>query len=316
MPRVRVLIAGTGGVGGYFGARLSEAGHDVRFLSRGENLRALREGGLAVTSSYGDVTLPRVTAVETGEQAGRCDAVWFCVKTYDNDGAAAAIAGAVDAGTVICSLQNGVENEAFLAERFPEAVVLGGITRIEAWLEAPGQVVQKGSVQDLEIGAFRAADGAAAEALAGSFEGTPVAPRISGDIEASLWMKFLGISGVGGITAYGRRAIGPAREDPELRPVLLGVLSEIEALGRARGLDLPPDAAATVATFVDGLDPTLKSSMLRDLERERPLEVESLNGTAVRFGADLGVPTPANERILERLLPLHRAALVARDQRG
>src|SRR5439155_24171317 len=117
---MRVLTVGTGGVGGYYGARLAEAGHDVWFLARGANLEALRSTGLRLRSDIGDLELPRVQASETPSEAGTVDAALICVKTYDNDSAAKAMDGAIGEDTILCSLQNGVDNELFWGERFPQ----------------------------------------------------------------------------------------------------------------------------------------------------------------------------------------------------
>jgi 2-dehydropantoate 2-reductase len=310
---VNVLVAGTGGVGGYFGARLVQNGHRVWFLARGDNLGALKRDGLRVLSPFGDVRLPHVDATSDGTEAGPVDAVLFCVKTYDNEDTAEAIAPAVADSTTICSLQNGVENESFLSDRFPRAVVIGGVARIESWLDAPGIVVQRGSLADLRIGAFRDRDRPAAVALAGAFEGTPVPVEVTDDIESRLWLKLVVIAGLGGVTAYCRCPVGRVREDRELRDLLVRAMQEAEAVGRRRGVSLPSDPVGSVIRSIDqAMEPDAKSSMARDVERGRPLEVEAIAGAVVRFGEEAGVPTPANRTILDALLPLHRAALARR----
>jgi 2-dehydropantoate 2-reductase len=313
---VKVLVAGTGGVGGYVGARLLEAGNQVTLLARGRNLEGLRRNGLSVSSPHGDVAFPSVQAVERADDIGLVDAVLFCVKAYDNESAADAMAGAVGDRTSICSLQNGVDNEVFLRHRFPSAVVLGGVVRIEAWLESPGEVRQKGPLQDLAVGAFDPADRAAVDALAASFDGTGVPVAVVEDIVAALWFKLLSICGIGGVTAYARRPIGDARTDPDLRRLMIGCFEEVEAVAWALGISLPVGAAAMLTAGADAVDPSLKSSMCRDVEWGRPLEVEALNGAVVRYGETVGVPTPANRTILEKLLPLHRAAMRARTTAG
>jgi 2-dehydropantoate 2-reductase len=311
---VRVLVAGTGGVGGYYGGRLLDAGHDVRFLARGENLRAMRSHGLTVRATSGDLRFDTVNAVSDAAEAGPVEAILFCVKTYDNVSTADAAAGAVAPGTIICSLQNGIDNERFLAGRFPEAVVLGGVARIEAWVDSPGVVVQRGGLADMTVGAYRVEDRAAAASLAEAFAVTPVPATVSEDIEGALWFKLLVIAGLGGATAYGRCSIGAVRSDPALRRLLVGAFEEVEAVAAAKAISLPPDPIQTVLTSVDNyLDPAAKSSMCRDVERGRPLEVEAINGAVAREGEATGVPTPANSRILDALLPLHDAATAARD---
>jgi 2-dehydropantoate 2-reductase len=314
---MRVLIAGTGGVGGYFGARLQQAGNEVWFLARGDNLDALRTKGLRLESGFGDADLPRVNAVpDTAPVPEPVDAVLFCVKAYDNDATAGAIAPVVGPGTSIASLQNGVENEAFLAARFPEAIVLGGVARVEAWKEAPGVFRQRGPNNKLVVGAFRPQDRPAVGALGAAFAGTPVVFEHADDIESQLWYKLMSICCVGGITSYCRCPIGDARTDPDLRPLMASIAREVEAVAAARGIALPvKDPVPTVLGYIDEvLEPKLKASMCRDVEAGRPLEVEWLNGAVVRLGEALGIPTPANRTILDALLPFHKAALARRAE--
>ena len=311
---MKILIAGTGGVGGYYGARLAAKGNEVWFVSRGERLRILRERGLHVRSDHGDVELPQVRAIDNGAQAAGADAVLFCVKVYDNESAAETIAPAVMAGTSITSLQNGVENEIFLSRRFPGAAILGGVARIEAWWESTGVIVQRGPQTGVVAGPFRPEDRPAAEALAAAFDGTGVPFTVSDDIESALWYKLMSICAVGGVTAYCRCPIGAARSDERLRALLVSVLHEVGAVAAARGIALPPDPEDTLLRYFDrSLDPGFQSSMCRDVLAGRPLEVEWLNGAVVRFGDELGIPTPTNREIYDELIPLHRRAMDARS---
>jgi len=310
---MRVLIVGVGGVGGYVGARVAAAGHHVCFLARGANLEALRSSGLRLASDHGDLTLQDVDAVDDAADCGPADAVLFCVKVYDNASAADAVAPAVAAGTSITSLQNGVENESFLSGRFPEATILGGVARIEAWREAPGEFRQRGRQNRLLVGAFRPEDRPAAEALANAFADSGIEFVVPKDVESELWFKLMSICGVGGVTAFCRCTIGEARTDERLRGMLVGALEEAEAVAAARGIALPPDPVRRLLSYYDEvLDGRLKSSMCRDVEAGRPLEVWWLNGAVVRFGEQAGVPTPVNREILDALLPLHEVAMAAR----
>jgi 2-dehydropantoate 2-reductase len=314
---MRVLIGGTGGVGGYFGARLQQAGNDVWFLARGDNLRALRERGLRLRSDFGDADLSPIRAVADATEIGEpVDAVLFCVKAYDDDAMADAIAPVVGPGTSITSLQNGVESREFLVGLFPEAVVLGGVARVEGWKEAPGEFHQRGPNNKLIVGAFRAEDRPAVGALEAAFAATPVVFEAADDIESQLWFKLMGICCVGGITAYCRCPIGVGRADSTLRPLMESIAGEVEAGATARGIAFPvPDPVPSVLRYIDEvLRPELKASMCRDVEAGRPLEVWWLNGAVVRFGGQAGIATPGNRTILDALLPMHEAALAARDQ--
>ncbi len=305
---MRILVAGTGGVGGYYGGRLLQAGHDVRFIARGDNLRALREQGLTVHSPAGDLRFEQVQASDRAD--GPVDAVLFCVKTYDNREASDVVASCVHEGTSICSLQNGVDNEAFLRDRFPEATALGGVARIEAYLEAPGVVRHTSMLADVEIGAFQDDDRSAAQALVDAMAGAQIPARLAEDIGSALWTKLAIICGLGGVTAFCTCPIGAIRGDPGLLQLIKDAIHETAAVAAALGIFVPPTLTETVMTAVTTvLPPEQKSSMCRDVEAGKPLEVEALNGAVVRAGERPGVPTPANRRIFDALLPLHRAAM-------
>jgi 2-dehydropantoate 2-reductase len=308
---VRILVAGTGGVGGYYGGRLLHAGHGVRFIARGDNLRALREHGLTVHSPAGDLRFEQVHASEKAEEP--VDAVLFCVKTYDTQEVADVIAPSVVQGSSICSLQNGVDNEVFLRERFPEATVLGGVARIEAYLEAPGVVRHTSMLADVEVGAFQGGDRSAAQALVDAMAGARIPARLAEDIGSALWTKLAIICGLGGVTAFCTSPIGVIRDDPELLRLTKDAIDETTAVAVALGILVPPTLTETVMTAVTTvLPPEQKSSMCRDVEAGKPLEVEALNGAVVKAGERTGLPTPANRRILDALLPLHRAAMERR----
>ena len=311
---MKFLIAGTGGVGGYYGGRLLAAGHDVWFLARGANLEGLRSKGLTVHSDFGDIAFESLNAVDAGTDAGPVDVVVFCVKVYDNETAADAVGAAAGPGTAIVSLQNGVENEAFLSGRFPEAEIIAAISRIEAWIEEPGVVRQRGPQTNLTMGAPNGGPSKRAEELAAAFSSAEVPCETSEDMPTVLWFKLLGICGFGGVSAYCRCTLGEILADNDLRELITGCWHECGEVARARGLGLPEDAVTAMLSYGENvLNPEFKSSMCRDVERGKPLEVEWLNGAVVRFGKEAGIPTPANQRVLDELLPLHRAAMARRS---
>jgi 2-dehydropantoate 2-reductase len=308
---VRVLIVGTGGVGGYYGARLAAAGNDVTFVARGPNLEALRTTGLELRSDFGDLRLERVDASEAAAQPA--DAAIICVKTYDNDSASKAMAAAVGDGTILCSLQNGVDNEVYFKDRFPSSTVIAATARIVAWLEEPGVVVQRGPDVGVTLAPFDPADQPAAESVERVIREAGVQVAVSPDAQAALWLKLAGIASVGTITAYGRCTIGQAFADPTLSALMEDACREVVAVADARGIALPPGAADAILAYARSMIEDFNSSMARDVEAGKPLEVESITGAVVRHGRETGVPTPANETILDVLLPLHRKALAARS---
>jgi len=310
---LKILVGGTGGVGGYYGARLLAAGNDVWFMARGRTLDALQERGLTLSSDLGDLAFASVNAVEAGANAGIADLVLFCVKTYDNEPGAGAVAGAVGRRTLVLSLQNGVENEAFLADRFPRADVLAGVARVEAWVEEPGLIRQRGPQTNLTIGPIEGEPSGRTRDLAAAIADAGVPCEASADMPTALWWKLLGICGVGGVTAYCRCPIGEVLRDPELNDLITGCWNEAFHVARATGVALPDDTVATMTHYATQvLNLGLKSSMCRDVERGRPLEVEAINGAVTRFGKEAGIETPANRQVLDTLLPLHRAAMARR----
>src|SRR2546423_7314620 len=309
---MRILVVGSGGVGGYYGGRLAQGENEVTFLARGANLEALRTKGLELRSDFGDASLDRIIAKEAGDAPA--DAAVICVKTYDNDSAATAMEGAVGDGTIVCSLQNGIDNERFFKDRFPDATVIAATTRIVAWLEAPGVVVQRGPDVGITLAPFTPEQMPAVQELERVLADAGVQVGIHPDANSALWLKLAGIASVGTITAYGRCTIGEAFDDPTLAKLVGDACTEVVAVAAAEGIHLPDGAAETILAYAKNMNAEFNSSMARDLDAGKPLEVESITGAIIRHGREAGVPTPANEAMLDVLLPLHPKALAARAQ--
>ena len=312
---MRILVVGAGGVGGYYGARLAEAGHDVAFIARGANLEALQRGGIEVRSDLGDLRIEHVHAAADANRLGPAEAVLFCVKIYDNASAADAAAKAIGPGTIVCSFQNGVDNEVFLGGRFPEAVVIAGTTVIVAWLEGPGVVVQRGARADVTLAAFELSERPAAAKLGTAFDSAGVPVTLGQDAHAALWFKLAGIASVGSITAYCRCTLGEVLKDEALRRLMGGACREVADVAAARGIELPAGMVDGILAYAERiLQPDFTSSMARDLDAGKPLEIEAINGAVVRYGEQAEVPTPANRTMYELLLPAHQEGVGRRGQ--
>src|SRR5947199_4675750 len=245
---MRLLIVGTGGVGGYYGARLAQGGNEVTFLARGPNLQALRTTGLELRSDFGGALL-EVDAAETATETGPVEAAIVCVKTYDNDAAAKAMEGAIGDGTILCSLQNGIDNERFFGDRFPNAAVIAATTRIVAWLEAPGVVVQRGPDVGITLAPFTPDQMPSVQRLERVLADAAVQVGVHPDANSALWPKLAGIASVGTITAYGRCTIGEAFEDPTLAKLMEDSCNEVVAVAAAEGIRLPDGAAETILAY-------------------------------------------------------------------
>jgi 2-dehydropantoate 2-reductase len=307
---VKIAIMGSGAVGGYFGARLAQAGEDVTFIARGRQLVAMRQSGLKVESARGDVHLLPIRAVRDPASVGFVDLVLFTVKLWSTEEAGHQLAPLIGPDTMVLSLQNGVDANRILARLVGRERLLGGVCYISAVVDRPGVIQHSGQMARLVFGELgdrkktRRAERfleACAPAKAG-FDA-----ELSLDVERAIWEKFIFLVGLSAMTTLTRRSIGAVRSDADTRGMLLDVLREAAAVGRAKGVHLDVGEAEKQLAFVDTLPAGLTSSMYRDLERGNMLEVGWLSGAVVRLGRESGIETPAN-RAVYTALKLHADA--------
>ncbi len=303
---MNIVVMGAGAVGGYFGARLAEAGHRVALVARGAHLRALQEGGLRLRSTLGDAHVRGVAAVEDPRDVAPdvrpVDVVLFTVKAQDSASAAERIAPLMTAGTRVLTLQNGVDGVEVLRQRFGDEHVLAGVAYIEALIGAPGEIVHKSPFARVVFGPLGARD-PRAEDLAGAFREAGVEVTLEADPMVAVWRKWLLICAFSGLTALTRKPIGEIVERRETRELLRRAMEEIAALAAARGVVLPGDAVNGAMTFArETAEPTMTSSLAQDLAAGKRLELEALNGAASRMGRELGVPTPVNDFVYAALV--------------
>lgn len=305
---MRVAIVGTGGVGGYFGGRLAQAGVDVTFVARGANLDALRRDGLRVESIAGDFAVTPVVAAEL-DRDRPVDVVVLAVKAWQVGEAARAMAPGLGPDTFVLPLQNGVEAADRVAAEIGSARVLGGVCRIVSFLAAPGWIRHIGAAPRIELGERDRSRTARLERLAGLFASARgMTVEISADIEAATWAKFLFIAPVSGVGAVERTTIGELRAAPASRAMLEAAMIEVATLAAARGVVLPPDIVPHTMAFVDALAPASTSSMQRDIADGRPSELEDQVGAVVRLAAASGVAVPVHAALYAALHPLELSA--------
>jgi len=291
---MRIAVIGAGGVGGYFGGLLAKAGQDVSFVARGEHLRAMRERGLRVRSMHGDFELPSVRATDRPDELEPADLVLFTVKTYDTDSAAESIRPIVRPGTAVLTFQNGVDNPEQIDRVLGAGTAMGGTVHIETTIAEPGVIAQTSPMRRVVFGELDGRRTERAEQIRDAFDAAGLEPTLSEDIRKALWEKFLFIVGMSGLTTLTRSPAGALLAVPEVSELLSGAFAETAAVAAAEGVGLDPDPVGRMMAFARGLKPAMKSSMLRDLERGRRLEVESINGTIVRLGRAHAIPTPVN----------------------
>jgi 2-dehydropantoate 2-reductase len=301
---VRIAVMGTGGVGGYFGARLALGGHDVSFVARGRQLDALRAHGLRIQSPLGDAHLPDVEVTDDPAQLEPVDLVLFGVKLWDTEAAAELIKPLLTERTGVVSFQNGVVKDDILRRTLGAGHVVGGVCYIAATIAEPGLIRHSGALQKLVFGEY---DGTASERVRqfrDACAGSGIDVEVSDQIERTLWEKFVFLVGLSGTTSAARTTIGPIREHPRARAFLRDVMGEVVAVARAQGVPLPDDYADERLAFIDRVPAGMTSSMHHDLDRGNRLEVAWLSGDVVERGAALGVPTPCNRAIMD-ILSVH-----------
>ena len=304
---------GTGGVGGYFGGRLAQAGHEVWFVARDEHLEALRRDGLRVASIHGDFAIEPVHAVADVAEAGPAEAVLVAVKSWQTEEAARALRPTVGPRTSVLSLQNGATAAEEIGAVLGMAPMLGGVCRIMAYLLGPGRITHAGIEPAVVVGELDGTRSERAQAVVAAFQGCQgVTATLSDDVRRDIWTKFLFISAVSAVGAVTRAPADRFMVVPETRRLLEAALREVETLARTRGIALADDVVAKSLSFVDGLPPGATASMQRDIMEGRPSELDAQSGAIVRMGRESGVPTPAHEYLYAALKPQELQARLTR----
>lgn len=301
---MRIAVMGSGGIGGYFGARLAKAGHEVTFIARGRHLAAIRENGLTVESGLGEIRLPQARATEDPATVGPVDLVMIGVKLWDTEQAARQILPLAQAGAAVVSFQNGVQKDDIIRGVVGDKALLGGVSYIAASIARPGVISHLGSMQRLVFGEFDGRTTPRTTAFLDACKQAGIDVELSSDIRRATWEKFVFLVGLSGTTATIRQSVGPIRENAATRALLLDVMREVVAVGRAHGANLAADFAENRLAFCDTLPAAMTSSMHNDLERGNPLEVAWLSGGVAALAQAAGMPAPLNRAIAD-ILALH-----------
>jgi 2-dehydropantoate 2-reductase len=306
---MRIAIMGTGGVGGYYGGLLAAAGQEVTFIARGAHLEAIRDKGLQIKSVHGDFAVSPAKVTDRPGEIGPVDLVIVATKTYHTDEAARAIKPLIGSGTVVISLQNGID----AAERIGSVVgiehMIGGATWLSAALEAPGKIGQYSQFRRIALGELDGRITPRAQAIVSVLASTPAVIELVPNIKQVLWTKFVFIAAISALGGLTRVAIGEYRQVPEARDVLAEAMAEVVAVAKANGVSLHADIIAKTLAFIDASAPDIRPSMQRDLEAGRTSELESLIGVVVRMGKQHGVPTPVLRLAYALLKPAHMKAM-------
>jgi 2-dehydropantoate 2-reductase len=291
---MKFAILGSGAVGGFYGARLARAGHEVTFIARGAHLAGIRERGLQIRSPLGDV-VTRVRAEDDTSRVGPVDVVIVSVKAYDNATAIPMIAPLLGSGTSVLTVQNGVDSVLEVAAVAGEARTLGGATYIATALESPGVIVQTGTHRRIVFGEvfgdLSKVSGRVSRIQAAMAEADIQAEAVA-DGRIPIWEKFIFLATLAGFTGAARLPVGPVWADAFTRARFLDAAREIEKIARAEGVPVASDVVDRIRPYVEGIPGSMRSSLLIDLSQGKRIEVEALQGSVVRRGMKLGIPTP------------------------
>ncbi|OGN95761.1 MAG: 2-dehydropantoate 2-reductase, partial [Chloroflexi bacterium RBG_13_50_21] len=272
---MHIVIFGAGGVGGYFGGRLAQAGETVTFIARGEHLQAMLTTGLKVESINGGFIVPSVNATDDPTTVGAVDAVLVCVKTWQIPKAAKAIVPLLGPDTFVVPLENGVEAPSQLAEILGREHILGGLCRIASRLASPGHIQHTAIDPSIAFGELDNRPSSRTQNLLETFTNAGVQAEIPPDINVAVWQKFLFISAVSGIGAVTRVPMGMFRSQLGTRQMLEDALKECFSVAIAQGVHLPADNVANTLVYIDTLPPGTMASMQRDIMDGRPSELEA-----------------------------------------
>lgn len=299
---MRVLVMGAGAVGGYFGSMIQLAGEEVVMVARGAHLEAIRKNGLTIKSGEDEIHL-EVDVTDSPSSHGEFDLILFAVKSYDTEKAADLIRKNVGPDTLLLSLQNGVENDEFLAERFGWEKILGGVAYIGASVIKPG-VIRHFSGGKLSIGEYP--DGARGATIIADRFRKSVEVDVSPDILEEKWRKLLFNAGFNTVTALTGLSFRLAADCEETGEVIKGIITEGLNVARAEGVFIPDGAVEEMFRLARSLGEA-PSSMLTDLRAGKKLELDALLGVIIRKGERLGIPTTVSRTVYSLLKYKNRA---------
>jgi 2-dehydropantoate 2-reductase len=302
---MRIVVFGTGAVGGYFGGRLAQAGMDITFIARGKQLEAIGKHGLRVDSINGNFTIHPVIATDDPAMVGEADVILCCVESWQVGEAAMMMRPMIGTNTIVVPIQNGVEAPTILSDVLGVDKVLGGLCRIISMTHEPGHIRHVGADPYITFGELDNQKTERTKRLYRAFsKAAGLTVEVATDINAALWKKFILIAPWSGVGAVTRTPVGVFRRLPETRQMLLQSIKEVFIVAIAHEVDLSKEVVEETMEFIDTLPEEGTASMQRDIIEGRPSELNEQNGAVVRLGNVVGVQTPVNAFIYYSLLPL------------
>lgn len=292
---MRIAILGAGGVGGYYGALLARAGHDVVLYARGDNLAAIRAHGITIRDANGSFTVP-IGATNSPDELRGAEFTIVAVKSYSLTEVAPVARDLAVGGSTIVPLLNGVEAADDLEHAgVPRAQLIGGQTNVSAYKAEPGVIQRALWRERIVVGEL---DGVLSERvtrLVEALRSADIEAIATTNIVVELWRKFNMLCAMAAACGMARSDVAGIRDTALGHLLIERAVNEIAAVGRARGVPIPASQEADMMRHIDALPGTMKPSFLLDVERGGPTELEVLSGAVSRFGRETGTPTPVHD---------------------
>ncbi|HIG08492.1 MAG TPA: 2-dehydropantoate 2-reductase [Alphaproteobacteria bacterium] len=300
---MKIVVMGTGGVGGYFGARLANAGYDVAFIARGKHLEAIKENGLKIISELGDIIIHPAKASNDPSDFEIADIVLFCVKSYDTESSSNLIKPLVGPKTAVIPFLNGIGHIEIMQRILGSNNVIGGVAAISALIEKPGVIRHNSAMQMLKFGEFNNEITPRIKAFQKACEESGINNAIPKNIECDLWQKIVMICTLAGANCLTRLPLGPCRSNPVTRTLMKNLAEEVVAVAKAENIILPDNQVEITMKQLDSLPEAMKASTLPALEKGEKLEASALNGAIDKLGTKHGINTYMHKAVYAALAP-------------
>ena len=303
---MKILIMGSGGVGGYYGSVLFRNGHDVKFIARGEHLEKINSNGLIIKSvTSGNYTV-KSDAYDSVHINFSPEIILFTVKAYDNSDAIEIISSAMSKTTSLITLQNGVGSSDLLKNRFPSNNIISGVTYIDSFVTSPGNIVEQGGPCNIIIGNQFQPNDPTVSLIRDILDKSKINIAISSSIESEIWSKLIYICALSGMMCITRSSMHSIMNYKETYEMTREIVQEVYQVSTAMKIALKPNIVDLTMEQLKTNSRSIQSSMQTDLFKGKNIEVDYLNGAVSKFGKKYGVKTPINEYIF-RTLSLHNA---------
>ena len=305
---MEILVYGIGGVGGYFGGKLANAGFNVSMIARGEHLKQVQKHGLEVESINGNFKVKPKMATSDVSEVPKPDLVILGIKSWQIPSVALELKPIIGEDTVVLPLQNGADNYEKLIEILPKENVLTGLCLIVSFLEEPGKIKHASYEPKIVFGEADNSKRERVKKIHDILDEAGIENEIPDNIQLEIWKKFLFICTVSGIGGLTRVPIDKIRDSEYLSEMMKDTAREIIEVGKAKGIPLDEKNLEIVFEIINSQPEGTTASTQRDIMNGKPSELENFNGFIVKQGEELGVKTPVNRCIYECLKPMEEQA--------